>query len=72
MQAVLFTSFLHELGFTSWGPLMIFPFALIQGYTFATTRSLSYVVTVHLTFDLVLFGVLLHAHQRSWVDVFLL
>lgn len=72
LQAVLFTSFLHELGFTSWGPLMIFPFALVQGYTFATTRSLSYVVAVHLTFDLVLFGVLLHAHQRAWVDVFLL
>ncbi len=71
LQAVLFTSFLHELGFTSWGPLMIFPFALVQGWTFARTRSLSYVVAVHLTFDLVLFGVLLHAHQRSWVDVFL-
>ncbi len=70
-QAVLFTSFLHELGFTSWGPLLIFPFAMIQGYTFARTRSLSYVVAVHLTFDLILFGVLLHAHQRAWVDVFL-
>lgn len=70
-QAVLFTSFLHELGFHSWGPLLIFPFAMIQGYTFARTRSLSFVVAVHLTFDLILFGVLLHAHQPEWVDVFL-
>lgn len=71
LQAVLFTSFLHELGFTSWGPLFVFPFAMVQGWTFARTRSLSYVVAVHLLFDLVLFGVLLHAHERSWVDVFL-
>jgi membrane protease YdiL (CAAX protease family) len=71
LQAVLFTSFLHELGFHSWGPLLIFPFALVQGWTFARTRSLSYVVAVHLLFDLVLFGVLLHAHQREWVPLFL-
>jgi len=71
LQAVLFTSFLHELGFVSWGPLFVFPFAMVQGWTFAKTRSLTYVVAVHLTFDLVLFGVLLHAHQRDWVDVFI-
>lgn len=71
LQAVLFTSFLHELGFASWGPLFVFPFAMVQGWTFAQTRSLSFVVAVHLLFDLVLFGVLLHAHQRSWVDAFL-
>ncbi|MEY2848676.1 MAG: hypothetical protein RI885_1341 [Actinomycetota bacterium] len=69
-QAVLFTSFLYELGFTSWGPLLIFPFAVVQSYTFKLTRSLSYVVTVHLLFDFVLFLVLLHAHDRSLVPVF--
>ncbi len=70
VQAVLFTSFLWELGFHSVGPLLIYPFALIQGYTFKVTRSLTYVVCVHLLFDLVLFGVLLHAHNRQWLDVF--
>ncbi len=70
LQAVLFTSFLWELGFHSIGPLLIYPFALVQGWTFATTRSLTYVVAVHLLFDLVLFGVLLHAHQREWLAVF--
>lgn len=69
-QAVLFTSFLWELGFTSWGPLLIFPFALIQAYTFKLTKSLGYVVTVHLLFDFVLFLVLLHAHDRSVVPIF--
>lgn len=71
LQAVLFTSFLWELGFHSIGPLLIYPFALVQGWTFATTRSLTYVVAVHLLFDLVLFGVLLHAHQREWLAIFL-
>ncbi len=71
LQAVLFTSFLHELGFESIGPLLIYPFALVQGWTFKVTQSLAYVVTVHLTFDLVLFGVLLHAHQPTWVDIFI-
>jgi membrane protease YdiL (CAAX protease family) len=70
LQAVLFTSFLWELGFHSIGPLLIFPFALVQGWTFATTRSLTYVVAVHLLFDLVLFGVLVHAHQRDWLAIF--
>ena len=70
LQAVLFTSFLWELGFHSIGPLFIYPFALVQGYTFKITRSLTYVVAVHLLFDLVLFGVLLHAHNRQWLDLF--
>ena len=70
VQAVLFTSFLHELGFHAWGPWLIYPFALVQGYTFKVTRSLTYVVCVHLLFDLVLFLVLVHAHNRQWFDIF--
>jgi hypothetical protein len=70
LQAVLFTSFLHDLGFHAWGPVMIYAFALVQGAIFQLTRSLTYVVCVHLLFDLVLFLVLLHAHNRTWVDVF--
>ncbi|MCU1638933.1 MAG: protease family protein [Microbacteriaceae bacterium] len=70
LQAVLFTSFLYELGFKSWGPLLIFPFAIVQGYTFKLTRSLTYIVCVHLLFDFVLFLVLLHAHDRSLVPIF--
>jgi membrane protease YdiL (CAAX protease family) len=70
LQAVLFTSFLHDLGFHAWGPVMIFAFALLQGYIFGLTRSLTYVVCVHLLFDFVLFLVLVHAHNRTWIDVF--
>jgi len=69
-QAVLFTSFLYELGFRGWGPVVIFPFALSQGYIFKKTESLFYVITIHLTLDLVLFLALLNAHHPSWVPIF--
>ena len=70
LQAVLFTSFLWELGFRAWAPLFIFPFALLQARIFTITKSLSYIVAVHLLFDFVLFLVLLHAHNREWFDIF--
>ena len=71
LQAVLFTSFLWELGFHSWAPFFIFPFALLQARLFTVTKSLSYIVSVHLLFDFVLFLVLIHAHNREWIDIFL-
>lgn len=71
LQAVLFTSFLYELGFEAWGPVMIFIFALVQGYIFTKTQSLFYIVTVHLLFDFLLFLVLLHAHSRDLFPIFL-
>ncbi len=61
-QASMFTSFLYELGFTGWGPAMIFVFALTQGYIFKKTESLFYVITIHLTVDFVLFLALINAH----------
>ncbi|WP_461175053.1 CPBP family intramembrane metalloprotease [Arthrobacter sp. Z1-9] len=70
-QAVLFTSFLWELGFHSWAPFFIFPFALLQARLFTITKSLSYIVSVHLLFDFVLFLVLIHAHNREWINIFL-
>jgi hypothetical protein len=70
LQAVLFTSFLWELGFHAWAPLFIFPFALLQAFIFTRTRSLSYIICVHLLFDFVLFLVLIHAHNRAWIDIF--
>jgi len=71
VQAVLFTSFLWELGFHAWGPLLIYPFALVQGWIFRLTKSLTYIVCVHLLFDFVLFLVLVHAHNPEWLAIFL-
>lgn len=62
LQSIVFVSFLWELGYQSWGPLLTIPFALLQGYTFTLTKSLAYVITVHLLFDLVVFLVIVYAH----------
>jgi membrane protease YdiL (CAAX protease family) len=71
LQAVLFCSFLWEIGYRSWGPLLTFPFALLQAYTFRLTKSLSYVVSVHLIFDFVLFLALVHAHNPDRLAIFI-
>ncbi|WP_426005504.1 CPBP family intramembrane glutamic endopeptidase [Paenarthrobacter sp. NyZ202] len=71
LQAVVFSSFLWEIGYQAWGPLLTFPFALLQGYTFKLTKSFTYVVSVHLLFDFVLFLALVHAHNREWLPIFL-
>lgn len=70
LQAVVFVSFLWELGYRAWGPLLTIPFALVQGVIFLRTRSLGYVVTVHLLFDAVVFAVLVHAHNPGVFGIF--
>ncbi|HVL63062.1 MAG TPA: CPBP family glutamic-type intramembrane protease, partial [Microbacterium sp.] len=62
LQTIVFVSFLWELGYRSWGPLLTIPFALIQGYTFKLTKSLTYVLVVHLIFDAFVFMVIVYAH----------
>lgn len=71
LQTIVFVSFLWELGYREWGPLLTIPFALLQGFIFLRTHSLAYVVTVHLLFDAVVFGVLVHAHNPSMLPIFL-
>ena len=71
LQAIIFVSFLWELGYQSWVPFLTFPLALVQGYLFNRTGSLLYVLGTHLIFDCVLWGVLVHAHTPEWVPIFL-
>ena len=71
VQAIFWTAFLHELGFVSWIFIVIFLFALLQGYIYKKTDSLLYIVTIHLSVDLILFLALLNAHQHSWVPIFI-
>ncbi|GAA3005051.1 CPBP family intramembrane glutamic endopeptidase [Microbacterium aurantiacum] len=68
LQSIVFVSFLWELGYQAWGPFLTIPFALLQGFIFMKTRSLAYVVTVHLLFDAVVFAVLVHAHNPGLLD----
>ncbi|WP_077488008.1 CPBP family glutamic-type intramembrane protease [Sinomonas mesophila] len=72
LQAVAFVAFLWELGYREWGPALTIPFALLQAFTFSITRSLAYVVAVHLLFDLVVFLVIVHAHHPGTLPIFLL
>jgi membrane protease YdiL (CAAX protease family) len=71
LQSVVFVSFLWELGYQGWAPAFTVPFALLQGFIFQRTRSLTYIVTVHLSFDALIFMILVHAHTPQWFDVFL-
>jgi hypothetical protein len=71
LQSVVFVSFLWELGYREWGPVLTIPFALLQGFIFLRTHSLAYVVTVPLLFDAVVFAVLVHAHNPGALPIFL-
>lgn len=71
VQAVLFTAFLYELGFTGWAPFAIFPFALSQGLIFKYTQNLVYIIAIHLTIDFVLYLALINAHHPELLDIFL-
>ena len=71
LQATIFVSFLWELGYRAWGPALTIPFALVQGWIFAATASLGYVVTVHLIFDAIIFMILVHAHNPGLFDIFI-
>ena len=68
LQAIVFVSFLWELGYRAGGPVLTIPFALLQAVIFTKTRSLAYVVTVHLLFDAVVFAVLVHAHNPGLLE----
>ncbi len=70
LQAGIFVSFLWELGYQSWGPLLTIPFALVQGAIFSWTKNLFYVVAVHLLFDAVVFLVIVHAHHPAELPIF--
>ncbi|MDN5820493.1 MAG: CPBP family intramembrane metalloprotease [Brachybacterium sp.] len=72
LQAVIFVSFLWELGYQEWGPLLTAPFALLQGWLFTRTGSLLYVLIVHLLFDVVVFLAIVHAHNPGAIPIFLI
>ncbi|MBA3724185.1 MAG: CPBP family intramembrane metalloprotease [Candidatus Levybacteria bacterium] len=70
-QAIIFTSFLYTLGFQGWSFIIIFIFALVQGYIFKRTESLLYVLAIHLTFDLILHVTLIYLHHPEWLPIFI-
>lgn len=71
LQATIFVSFLWELGYQAWGPALTIPFALLQGWIYFRTKSLPYVLTVHLLFDAIVFLVIVHARNPGVIPIFL-
>ena len=65
-QAFFFTSFLHEMAFVGWGPLVIYLFALVQGLTYKRTASLFYIVILHLMIDSILFYMIVNRWYPGW------
>ena len=70
-QAVFFTSFLYAVGFESWSFIVIFFFALLQGYIYSKTKSLLFILAIHLTIDLVLHLALVHLHYPNLFPYFI-
>lgn len=70
-QAVIFTSFLYVLAFKGWSVPVIFIFALLQGYAFQATKSLLFILAIHLTIDLVLHFAILHLHYPELFPYFI-
>jgi len=65
-QAVFFTSFLYDMSFFGVGPIIIFGFALIQGYTYVRTKSLLYIMILHLLIDTALFYMIANRWFPGW------
>ncbi len=70
LQAAIFVSFLWELGYRVWGPLLTIPFALLQGVIFTRTGSLTLVLIVHLLFDAIVFMAIVHANVPELFAIF--
>lgn len=70
VQAIIFSAVLYDVGFKSWGFLVIFSLAFLQGYVFRKTGSLYFVAATHLVADFILFLALINAHYPNTLQIF--
>lgn len=70
-QAVIFSSFLFSVAFIGWSWLVIFFFALSQGYIYKKTNSLAYVLAIHLSLDVFVHLSILGLNHPGWVPIFI-
>jgi hypothetical protein len=61
-QAVVYSAVLYTMAFNGIGPLVIYLFALTQGAMYEGSRSLLWVLIVHLVVDLFLVAAILHSY----------
>ncbi len=71
VQALLWTAFLFDLGFQAWASMLVLVFALLQGWVFARTHSLLYLLAIHLTLDFVLYLALINAYYPNLLNIFI-
>jgi hypothetical protein len=64
-QAVIYASVLYTMAFTGIGPVVIYLFALTQGAMYEGSRSLLWVLVVHLIVDLFLVAAILHYYYPA-------
>jgi membrane protease YdiL (CAAX protease family) len=62
IQALLFTTFLYQMGFRYWAPAFLLVYAFGQGFMFERTKSLLYVLVVHVFADTLIFLSLMDAY----------
>ncbi|MEJ0073225.1 MAG: type II CAAX endopeptidase family protein [Candidatus Saccharibacteria bacterium] len=71
LQACMFAAFLWRVGFHHWAAVPMFGYAFAQGWVFQKTRSLLYVLVVHVCVDLLVCLILLHAAQPDMMRIFI-
>lgn len=59
IQATVFSSFLYQMGFRSWGYILIFVIVFLHGATYKKMNSLSYLFIIHTVVDIILYLLLL-------------
>ena len=67
-QAVVYTSVLYDMAFTGAGPVIVYLFALTQGSMYDGSRSLLWVLLVHLIVDFFLVAAILHHYYGPAVS----
>jgi hypothetical protein len=67
-QAVVYTSVLYDMAFTGAGPVIVYLFALTQGAMYEGSRSLVWVLLVHLIVDFFLVAAILHHYYGPAVS----
>ena len=65
-QAVVYSSVLTDMAFTGIGPILVFLFALTQGFMFERSENLLYVLVVHLIVDAFLVAAILGYHYPGY------
>jgi hypothetical protein len=65
-QAVVYSSVLTDMAFTGVGPILVFIFALTQGFMFEKGENLLYVLIVHLIVDAFLVAAILAYHYPGF------